>query len=127
MARPTKVGVAAESETTTDLTEIQKNIADLFEKYNELTEKLEQRKTVKQATINNMETFNGESDSGPREDSRLRLNFSDKIVSAKNAAKILPPNLIIDGRHTKENISAICGFVVDEDMMDVIYENLVHD
>lgn len=128
MARPTKVSVAAQSETTDELTEIQKKIEDLFRKYNDLTAKIEERfnKPKQQASINKTEEFNGERDSGPREEGGLRLTQSDKIVSAKNAVKILPPNLVVEGRHTKENISAICGFVVDEDMMDVVYEDFVH-
>jgi len=129
MARPIKASVAAISETTDELAELKKEVKELFEKYKELDNKIERKnnKPKDQASINKLEGFNNEQDSGPRDNERLRLTFSDKIVSAKNAAKILPPNLIVEGRHTRENISAICGFVVDDDMMDEIYTDLKHD
>lgn len=87
-----------------------------------------ENKTKKQeATINKIETYNGDATPTAHEDSAMRLNYSDKIFSAKNAAKILPPNLIVEGRHSRENISAICGFQVTEEMMDEIYLDFKHD
>jgi hypothetical protein len=30
---------------------------------------------------------------------------------------------VVEGRHTKENIGAICGFIVTEEMMELLYES----
>jgi hypothetical protein len=38
-----------------------------------------------------------------------------------NAIKILPPNLIVEGRHAKQNIEAICGFKISDEMMEEVY------
>lgn len=83
-----------------------------------LNDRVLKRYKQQEATINNVENMQ------PYEDTKLRLNLADKIQSAKNAAAILPPNLIVDGRHSKENIGAICGFIVDDDMWDMIYDDL---
>lgn len=100
-------------------------VAELYARVSDLESKV--AKKPFKSTINKIETFNGEADVEPRVEAGLRLSDFDKLVSAKNAVKILPPNLIVDGRHTKENISAICGFQVDDDMWDAIYENYVHE
>jgi hypothetical protein len=53
---------------------------------------------------------------------KLFMNDEDKLQSMRNAIAILPPNMVINGRHTKENIGAICGFKVTDDQWDAIYE-----
>lgn len=62
-----------------------------------------------------------------REDTRMKMALEDKIISMRNAIKILPPNYVKDGRHSKENVSAICGFVVSDEMMDEAYKDFSHD
>lgn len=60
------------------------------------------------------------------EERTLGLDYENKIQSMKNAIKILPPNMIINGRHRIENIQAICGFMVTDEMMDEAYKNFSH-
>ena len=99
------------------ITEMDKIIFDLLKQVEVLNDRVLKRYKQQEATINNVENVQ------PYEDTKLRLNLADKIQSAKNATAILPPNLIVDGRHSKENIGAICGFIVDNDMWDMIYED----
>lgn len=99
------------------ITEMDKIIFDLLKQVEVLNDRVLKRYKQQEATINNVENVQ------PYEDTKLRLNLADKIQSAKNATAILPPNLIVDGRHSKENIGAICGFIVDDDMWDMIYED----
>lgn len=101
----------------TKVTELDGIICDLLKQVEVLNDRILKRYKQQEATINNVENMH------PYEDTKLRLNLADKIQSAKNAAAILPPNLIVEGRHTKENIGAICGFIVDDDMWDMIYEH----
>ena len=54
---------------------------------------------------------------------RLSMNDEDKMQSIRNAIMILPPNMIVDGRHTIENISAVCGFKVTQEQWDSAYES----
>jgi hypothetical protein len=51
------------------------------------------------------------------------MGYNDKIVSMRNAIKILNPKLINHktGRHEAHNVSAICGFPVDFHMMEDAY------
>ena len=101
----------------TKVTELDGIICDLLKQVEVLNDRVLKRYKQQEATINNVENMQ------PYEDTKLRLNLADKIQSAKNATAILPPNLVVDGRHTKENIGAICGFIVDDDMWDMIYED----
>lgn len=59
--------------------------------------------------------------------SNMRMNYEFKLISMTNAIKILPPNLIKNGRHSRENVQAICGFMVDEEMMDAVYKDFKHE
>lgn len=56
----------------------------------------------------------------------MGMEMEHKLQSMTNAIKILPPNMIKDGRHLKENIQAICGFMVLDEMMDEVYKDFVH-
>lgn len=56
----------------------------------------------------------------------MGMDFEHKIQSMSNAIKILPPNMIVNGRHLKENVQAICGFIVTDEMMDLAYKDFVH-
>ena len=54
------------------------------------------------------------------------MSREDRIQSMLNAVKILPPNLIKDGRHTKENVQALNCFTVTDAMMDEVYRDFQH-
>ncbi len=89
-------------------------------------EKLEKmpNSTIKRApALNKVETFNGEKHPEPREDTKMRMTYDDKIGSLRNATMILPPNLKVDGRHLPENCGAICGFIVTDEMLDEVYKD----
>ena len=77
--------------------------------------------------INKVEKWNAEVPSTIESYSGLKMDASDRIQSMQNAIKILPPNMIKNGRHLKENIEAICGFKVLDEMMDEAYIGIVHD
>jgi hypothetical protein len=65
----------------------------------------------------------------PKEEEYLKpmgMDYECKIQSMTNAVKILPPNMIKDGRHLRENIQAICGFMVSDEMMDEVYKSYTH-
>lgn len=76
-------------------------------------------------SIQKVEEFNGEVI--PDQNDNMRMSYADKIISARNACAILPPNLIVDGRHTAKNVGAICGFVVDDEMLDEVYSTFKHE
>jgi hypothetical protein len=80
-------------------------------------------------SINKVESFNGELDSPIKENSNIKMNESDKLVSILNAVKILPPNLVDKntGRHTEDNIGAICGFKVSRWQLDEVYKDFKHE
>lgn len=72
--------------------------------------------------IQKTETFNGEEPFDPDPQAGIKMKYDDKIQSMKNAIAILPPNMVDkDGRHLRENIQAICGFMVDEQMIKEAY------
>lgn len=77
------------------------------------------------ATIHKVEDFNGEV--APMPEDNLKMNEQDKLISIENAVKILPPNMIKDGRHMRENVEAICGFKVSEEQMDAVYSHFSHE
>jgi len=77
--------------------------------------------------INKVEKWNDEVPSTIESYNGMKMEDSDKIQSMVNAIKILPPNMIKNGRHLKENIEAIVGFKVSDEMMDAAYEGIVHD
>jgi len=59
----------------------------------------------------------------PKESFSMAMDQDGLFQSMKNAIMILPPNLKVDGRHTIENISAICGYKVTEDLWNKLYED----
>lgn len=102
---------------------LEKEVATLIAKVAILEEKV---LSSRKSSINRVEVFNGEVETTPDENRGIKMTAEDKITSMRNAAKILPPNMIENGRHIKENIQAICGFIVDEDMMDEMYTGFNH-
>lgn len=82
-------------------------------------------KVPKASAINRLEL--GETEPVLFEERAMAMKYEDKIGSMTNAVKILPPNMLVDGRHTAENVGAICGFIVSDEMMDDVYTNFKHD
>ena len=81
------------------------------------------------SSLHKVESFNGEeitSDMDSISTSGLRMGMADKLMSMSNALKILPPNMLKNGRHERHNIEAICGFTVTDEMLDEAYKNFTH-
>ena len=93
-------------------------------------EKMEKIKLEKDPTnfIQKVETFNGEQVPPHMEPTGCnRWDDEDKIESIINTIKILPPNMIKNGRHLKENIQAINVFTVTDELIDAAYAVFKHD
>ena len=78
--------------------------------------------------LHKVETFNNEV-IPEVEDNRTGMNHwneQDKIDSITNTIKILPPNMIRDGRHIIENIQALNVFKVTQELVDKAYSNFSH-
>ncbi len=110
----------AHTEKRLSLKLLDERLTELEKKVDNLPERRVMSGTL---SIQRTERFNNEEPAQQKEDRNLRMSYDDKLVSAKNACKILPPNLTVDGRHVSENISAICGFLVDSEMIDEIYKD----
>ena len=109
-----------------DIKAVFASIADLLEPLNARLEKLEAKVfATAPKSIQHVETFNNETI--PELVDNMRMNVDDKIQSMINAIRILPPNLMVDGKHTAGNIGAICGFIVDDDLLNIAYKDIVHD
>ena len=103
------------------------SIKDLEEQLAVVSERLDKLEAEltppKGESIHHVEDYNGETASSVRPENNLKMNFRNKVASATNACKILPPNLIVNGRHLKENVTAICGFIVDKKILDAVYSD----
>lgn len=53
----------------------------------------------------------------------LSMDEEFQMISIKNTIAILPPNLMVDGKHTKENISAIVGFKITDEQWEKAYDS----
>jgi len=83
---------------------------------------LAQRKV---ATIQKVETFNGETIPEQQvSDVRRLMNEDETIQNIKNIIAILPPNLIKDGRHSYPNIRALGGPHLTDELIDKVYDQL---
>lgn len=100
--------------------ELQKMVEALIERVDVLESKLASSADRRRgASINKVETFNGEGEAEPT--GGLKMGYADKIVSMRNAIKILNPKLIVNGRHSPHNVAAVCGFPVNHEMMEDAY------
>lgn len=88
---------------------------------------LEKEVAIPDVSINKVETFNNEVAPTNEVYDGMRMLYEDKIQSMRNAVRILPPNMIKNGRHIKENIQAICGFMVTPEMLDEVYKDFSHE
>lgn len=94
---------------------------------NELTSRVEslEAKKVAVKSIHRLEAHSKDVQPEPRKETILKMNFEEQVRSMKNAIKILPPNMVDEeGRHKSKNISAICGFAVTDEMMELAYEGV---
>lgn len=73
-------------------------------------------------SIHKIEEHAGEKEVNQRA-GRLSMQHPEVMLqSAINASKILPPNLLNKkGHHTAENLQAICGFEITEEIYKAIY------
>jgi len=130
MARPMKkvVQEVVEEPTIYVIDDTQDKISNLLSRMFELEIRvLELEKICIKpvgVSINKVEKFNDEVPSTIESYNGMKMDASDKIQSMQNAIKILPPNMVVDGRHLKENIEAICGFKVLDEMMDEAYDDV---
>ena len=77
--------------------------------------------------LHKVEDFNGETVPEHEEKSYgFKMSHEEKLQSMLNAIKVLPPNMIINGRHSVENVQALNVFKVTESMMDEVYKNYNH-
>ncbi len=101
------------------------SIKDLEEILSTISARLDKIEAVvfaERKSINKIETFNGDVEPVQRERNNLQMDERGKLASVKNAVQILPPNLKVNGRHTTQNVGAICGFKVSEEMLDMAYQ-----
>ena len=133
MARPSKMmqEMLAKEEEAQNAEKLIAMDTDLIAQLTKRIEELEARCKVEDAvvikSVQRTDRHYDEEPIPPHEESGLKMRYSDKIFSMQNAAKILPPNLIVDGRHSKEKIEALCGFKVTDEMMDEAYATLKHE
>ena len=129
MARPAKTTQKVE-DVVDPKDQLIKQMATAIESLSEQIDSLNQKLVAleskpKPTTIHKVETYNGDVAPEVREESGMKMTLFDKIQSMKNAIVILPPNLKKDGRHEQHNIEAVCGFKVDQEMIDAAYEGYV--
>jgi hypothetical protein len=128
MARPkneTPVEVVVPNPLENIVDTLKVEIELLKERLDEFEIKLNAKKPATKS-IHKVEQFNNEVIPDIRPESNIRMGYDDMVNSMINACKILPPNLISEGRHTQENIQAICGFMVTDEMMDEAYSRFSH-
>jgi len=113
------------SELTEEVVQMRNSLVILHDKYSTLEREVFKPKVSYQSIVKN-EDFNGKP-LELREESNIKMNEEDKLFSISNCIKILPPNLIVNGRHVKENVTAICGFLVSDEQLDEVYKNFNHD
>jgi hypothetical protein len=78
-------------------------------------------------SLNKVESFNGEEVPGVRERAGgMQMNHADRMMSLDNTIRIMSPTYLVDGRHTSENLSGICNFLVTQEMLDEYYGMYEH-
>jgi hypothetical protein len=78
-------------------------------------------------SIQKVEEFNGEKVPDYTE-SNMKMNHDEQVFSIINTLKILPPNMIINGRHSIDNVQSLNGrFRVTDELMDEAYSRFKHD
>lgn len=90
--------------------------------------KRNEAKVIDNNLLQKVETFNNEVVPEREEGSGMTSwSEQDKIDSITNTIKILPPNMIKNGRHSIENIQALNCFKVTDDLIDKAYANFTHE
>lgn len=128
MARSKLAKMIEEQIEETPTVDFEGTVLSILDRLTELENKVHSLENpVKVKSINKVEMFNNEQPSTIESYNGIDMTEDDKIISMRNAIKILPPNMVVKGRHSKENVEAICGFKISEDMMDLAYIGIVHD
>lgn len=79
--------------------------------------------TIPEAPVENIKREEVvEIDNSTHQYSGLNMDDEFRLISIRNAIAILPPNLMIDGKHTKANISAIVGFKITDEQWKQAYD-----
>lgn len=93
----------------------------------EQKEAARQKYSNKMNMLHKVEDFNDE-EVPPHKDNPngFKMSHEEKLQSMLNAIKVLPPNMIVNGRHSVENVQALNIFKVTEEMMDEVYKNYIH-
>lgn len=130
MARPRKE-IDSTVEHTDDamvmMTEVISEMAKEIEILKDAVSKLKEcccKPTAAKTSINKIEKHSGDVETPIEEYSIKSLTYDDRIQSMVNTIRILPPNMTVDGKHTIENIQALVGFPVDEEMIDEAYKRI---
>lgn len=127
MARPVKKIVQEEKINTVSV-DVLELVYALQEKLLNLEiEILDLKKSLEKPegkSIHKIEIFTGEQPPTAESYNGMKMGMSDRIISMQNAIKILPPNMVVEGRQLKQNVEAIVGFKVSDEMMDEAYEGL---
>jgi hypothetical protein len=109
------------------ITSLAKELRELRDEFNALKEQVTNFVTKDNAAkarkpFLKVEEHYGEKVPEQRKETNIKMDDYYKLQSVKNACKILPPNRIVDGRHDLEDVSAICGFKVSDEMLDAVYQ-----
>lgn len=116
MGRPIK-----DNDTLT-VEDVERIVQTMLEPYKVLLEKRTGKSLIK------VETYNGEEVPEQDYSSTDKMSYDEQLFSILNTIKILPPNLIVKGRHTLENVQALNGrFRITEEMMDDAYSQFIHE
>jgi hypothetical protein len=101
------------------------NENDLIAQVKELLSRVEALEAVPEEgkPIQHVELHNGETVPEQREQTN-RMNERFRLKSIENIIKILPPNYMVKGRHTLQNVSALAGFKVTQGQLDIAYARL---
>ena len=131
MAAPKKIVEPKVIDFSKDIIKLNSRLADL-EQFkivveDTLLELQKIKEVVKAPSINRVEAFNDEQPSTIDSYNGMQMTEDDKIISMRNAIKILPPNMVVDGRHSKINVEAICGFKILDEQMDEAYKGITHE
>ena len=105
------------------LTELEKTIKSMQD---QLAGKKSTPRTEK--SLSKVESFNGEEVPGVVESgNNMLMNHADRMRSLDNTIRIMSPTFLQDGRHTSQNLSGICNFVVTQEMLDEYYSQFKHE
>jgi hypothetical protein len=92
-----------------------------------MLDKIAKREAEKKNFLQKVESFNGEEVPEVEVSNMSTWSERDMFDSVVNTIKILPANMLLNGRHRIENIQAINCFKVTETLLDAVYSKYKHD